>query len=182
MGAAKLTGYPPGILEASPHVAPPSKPAFQPENPWSPMAALQEEAWLLVFSWVLFCRLLPDLLSPASASNGLSCASDLVSSWEASHARSVLCSSCRRQTPILCFGPRGHGLNTTKIFLSFMNVRSGGLASPSQDGRGTRQRRKQLLVPHLLPGGCLGPWPSLGGRRAGQQVNGWRMKSGPSPR
>lgn len=125
MGAAKLTGYPPGVLEASPHAAPPSKPAFQPENPWSPTAALQEEAWLLVFSWVLFCRLLPDLLSPASASNGLSCASDLVSSWEASHARSVLCSSCRRQTPILCFGPRGHGLNTTKIFLSFMNVRSG---------------------------------------------------------
>lgn len=92
--------------------------------------------------WVLFCRLL-DLLSPASTPNRLSCASDSVLSWEASHPCSALRSSCRGQTPILCLGPQGWGLNTTHFFFfSVMNVLSGGVGSPSRDGRGTRQRRR----------------------------------------
>lgn len=87
--------------------------------------------------WVLFCRLL-DLLSPAFASSRLSCASDSVLSWEASHPCSALRSSCRGQTPILCLGLRGWGPNTTHFFFfSVMNVLSGGVGSPSRDGRGT---------------------------------------------
>lgn len=66
-----------------------------------------------------------------------------------------LCSSCRGQTPILCPGPWGCGLNTTKTFFSFMNALSGsGLPFPGEGG--TRRRREQPLVPHLLPGGVEG--------------------------
>lgn len=148
----------------------PSKLAFQSENPRSPVAAMQQKVRLFVFRGCYsagFCR----ILSPASASKGLSCASDFVTSWEASHARSVLCSSCRGQTPFLCLGPWGCGPNTTKIFFSVMNVLSGGLASPSQDRRGTRQRRKQGLS-HLLLGGYLGSCPVPWGKE-GWQVRKW---------
>lgn len=51
-----------------------------------------------------------------------------------------LCSSCRGQTPILCLGPWGCGLNTTETFFSFMNALSGpGLPFP---GRKRHKARK----------------------------------------
>lgn len=147
-------------------------PSFRLRTPQEPRGGSAVRGLAACFQWVFFCRLLGDLPSPAFASSGLSWASDSVESWEASHARSMLCSSCRGQTPILCLSPWGCGPNTTKTFFSFMNALSGGRASPSQDGRGTRQRRKQLLVPHLLLVGAWGPAPSPGGKRAGELANG----------
>lgn len=80
----------------------------------------------------------------------------------------TLCSSCQGQTPILCLSPWGCGPNTTGTFFSFMNALSGGLASPSQEGRGTRQRRKEPIVPHPLTAVRGVTTPSLGG------TEGWR--------
>lgn len=89
--------------------------------------------------WALFCRLL-DLLSPAFVSSSLSCASDLVLSWEASHPRSALRSSCWGQTPILCLGPRGRGPNTTHFFspslMFFLEVWAPLLGMEEAQGKG----------------------------------------------
>lgn len=145
--------------------------AFPAGNSTEPCGSSTVRGLAAGLQWLLFCRLWRGLPAPALASNGLSSASDSGESWAASHAHCTLCSSCQGQTPILCLGPRGCGLNTTKTFFSAMNALSGGLISPSQDGRGTRQRRKQL-VPHLLPGG-VGALPHpLEGQRAGEQVTG----------
>lgn len=54
-----------------------------------------------------------------------------------------------------------------------MNALSGGLASPSQEGRGTGQRRKEPIVPHLLTearGGAASPLGGTEGWRTGTWV------------
>lgn len=171
-GGTRRTCPLPVASEATPHVAPSSKLPFLLRTPQEPCGSATVRGLAAGVQWVLFCRLWRGLPAPAFASNGLSCASDSVESWAASHTHCTLCSSCQGQTPILCLGPWGCGPNTTKTFFSVMNALSGGLAAPSQDGRGTRQRRKQPLVPHLLPGGAgVLPHPSEG-QRAGEQVNG----------
>lgn len=163
---------PPASQASPPHVAPSSKLPFQLRSPQEPCGSSTVRGLAAGLQWLLFCRLWRGLPAPALASNGLSSASDSGESWAASHAHCTLCSSCQGQTPILCLGPRGCGLSTTKTFFSAMNALSGGLASPSQDGRGTRQRRNQPLVPHLLPGGAEALPHPLEGQRAGEQVNG----------
>lgn len=84
-----------------------------------------------------------------------------------------LCSSCRGQTPILCLGPRGCGLNTTKTFFSFMNARSAsGLPFP---GRKRRKAKRAAACATSATGRCGGAaHPRRGeGRGAGEQVNEW---------
>ena len=112
--------------------------------------------------WAMFCRLL-DLCHPLSCPAASLAHLDLVLSWEASYPHSALRSSCWGQTPILCLGPWGRGPNTAHFFFSIINVLSGGVGSPSWDGRGTRQRRRWLFVLYLLQGGCLGPTGLAGG-------------------
>lgn len=163
-GGTRQTCPLPVASEAAPHVAPSSKLPFLLRTPQEPCGSATGGLATGV-QWVLFCRLWRGLPAPAFASNGLSCASDSVESWAASHTHCTLCSSCQGQTPILCLGPWGCGPNTTKTFFSVMNALSGGLAAPSQDGRGTRQRRKQPLC-HICyreeRGYCPTPWRDRG--------------------
>lgn len=75
-----------------------------------------------------------------------------------------LCSSCRGQTPILCLGPWGCGLNTTETFFSFMNALSGpGLPFP---GRKRHKARKGAAAcATSATRRCGGYCPPLGGAR-----------------